>query len=98
MAAVRTDGEWEAWLSFFIRGIAKQAEESVTRTLALDDLRRRYEDEYGGVSYTKNKLFDHPYLTTKIVQNLFDVEQSTAYRANRALEEDGILEQPPQTY
>lgn len=97
MTAVRTDGAWEAWLSFFIEGIAKQAEESVTRTLALDDLRRRYEDEYGGIAYTKNQLactlFEQPYLTAKTVTKLFDVEPSTASRAIAALEEDGVLEE-----
>jgi Fic family protein len=56
LEAVRATGAWEAWLSFFIEGIAVQAEESVSRTLALDELRRRYEAEYGGVSYTKNRL------------------------------------------
>jgi len=97
MDSVRSDGQWEAWLSFFIRGIAQQAEESVNRTLALDELRRQYEEDHGDISYTKHKLvcalFEQPYLTTQTVQNLFDVEQSTAYRAITALEEDGILEE-----
>ncbi len=97
MTAVRTEGEWEAWLSFVIEGIAKQAEESVTRTLALDELRQRYEDEYGGVAYTKNqlacKLFEQPYLTAKTVTRLFDVDRSTASRAITALQEDGVLEE-----
>lgn len=97
LQAVRTDGDWEAWLSFFIEGIAKQAEESVTRTLALDELRRRYEDEYGGVSYTKNRLacalFEQPYVTTRTVANRFDVEQSTAYRAISNLVNEGVLEE-----
>ncbi|MFC6723813.1 Fic family protein [Halobium palmae] len=97
MTAVRRDGDWEAWLSFFVEGIATQAEESVTRTLALDELRRRYEAEYGGVAYTKNrlacKLFEQPYLTTKTVTKLFDVEPSTASRAITALEEQGVLEE-----
>jgi len=37
-------------------GIAQQAEESVDRTLALDELRRRYENEYGGIQYAKHRL------------------------------------------
>lgn len=97
LEAVRSVGAWEAWLSFFIQGVAKQAEESVTRTLALDELRRRYEDEYGGVSYTTNqlacKLFEQPYVTTKTVADMFAVERSTAYRAIASLEEDGVLEE-----
>lgn len=47
MEGVRFHGEWEAWLSFFIEGIARQAHESVERTRALADLRREYEHEYG---------------------------------------------------
>jgi Fic family protein len=97
LEAVRATGAWEPWVSFFIEGIATQAEESVTRTLALDDLRRRYEEEYGGVSYTANRLacslFEHPYVTTETVAELFDVERSTAYRAISQLEDDGVLEE-----
>lgn len=99
MNAVRTNGEWEAWVSFFVEGVALQAEESVIRTLALDDLRRRYEEAYGGVSYTKNRLactlFEHPYVTTKTVSKLFDVEQSTAHRAIAQLVDEGVLEEVP---
>ncbi len=72
MDSVRSDGQWESWLSFFIRGIAQQAEESVNRTLALDEFRRQYEEDYGGISYTKHKLvcslFEQPYLTTQTVR------------------------------
>ncbi|WP_336135406.1 Fic family protein [Natronomonas amylolytica] len=97
LQAVRTDGDWEAWLSFFIEGVAKQAEESVTRTIALDELRRRYDDEYGGVSYTKNRLactlFEQPYVTTQTVADRFDVERSTAYRAISKLVDEDILEE-----
>lgn len=97
MEAVRRNGEWEAWLSFFVEGVATQAEEAVTRTLALEELRQRYEEEYGGVAYTKNRLacalFERPYFTTKTVAGLFDVEPSTASRAITALEEEGLLEE-----
>ncbi|WP_335999572.1 Fic family protein [Halorientalis halophila] len=97
MNAVRSDGAWESWLSFFVDGVARQAEESVSRTLALDDLRRRYDDTYGGVQYTKNRLacslFEQPYVTTATVAERFDVEQSTASRAIASLEDDGVLEE-----
>jgi len=97
MEAVRTRGDWEGWLSFFVKGVAQQAEESVDRTLALDELRRHYEDEYGGVRYAKNrlacKLFEQPYVTTKTVADMLDIERSTAYRAIDALEDDGVLEE-----
>jgi len=97
MEAVRTHGNWEGWLWFFVEGVAQQAEESVDRTLALDELRHRYEDEYGGVQYAKNRLacalFEQPYVTTKTVTDMLDIEQSTAYRAIDALEDEGVLEE-----
>lgn len=96
MDGVRVRGDWEAWLSFFVEGVAQQAEESVDRTLALARLRRRYEDEYGGLQYAKNRLacrlFERPYVTTKTVADALDIERSTAYRAIDALEDDGVLE------
>lgn len=95
LEAVRYNGNWEAWLSFFIQGIARQARESVDRTLSLTRLRRRYDDAYGGKSYTKNqlavKLFEQPYITSKTVQRLFDVKQPTASRAINALVDEGVL-------
>lgn len=97
MNAVRTHGDWEAWLSFFLTGIAQQAEESVDRTLALDSLRRRYENEYGGVQYAKNRLactlFEQPYVTTNTVADMLDIERSTAYRAIDELVAEGVLEE-----
>ncbi|WP_254529723.1 Fic family protein [Natrinema gelatinilyticum] len=97
MEAVRIQGDWERWVSFFVNGIAKQAEESVDRTLALDGLRRRYENEYGGVQYAKNRLacnlFEYPYVTTKTAAEMLDIERSTAYRAIDELEDDGVLEE-----
>ncbi|MFC7076742.1 Fic family protein [Haloarcula halophila] len=97
MGAVRARGDWEDWLSFFIRGVARQAEESVERTLALDDLRRRYQAEYGGVQYSKNRLacrlFEQPYLTIQSAANSLDVERSTASRAIDTLVDEGLLEE-----
>lgn len=97
MEAVRTHGDWEGWLSFFVNGVAQQAEEAVDRTLALDTLRRRYENEYGDVQYAKNRLactlFEQPYVTTKTVADMLNIERSTAYRAINTLEDDGILEE-----
>lgn len=97
MEAIRARGEWEAWLEFVINGVARQAEESVNRTLALDALRQRYEADYGGLEYAKNRLacslFETPYVTTNIVATKLDIERSTAYRAITALEAEGVLEE-----
>ncbi|MDT3435539.1 helix-turn-helix domain-containing protein [Haloarcula sp. 1CSR25-25] len=65
--------------------------------LALDALRRQYEREYGDAQYAKNRLactlFEQPYVTTKAVATLLNVERSTAYRAIDTLEDEGVLEE-----
>ncbi|AOW80824.1 filamentation induced by cAMP protein Fic [Halodesulfurarchaeum formicicum] len=97
LEAVRYGGDWEAWVSFVIEGIARQAHESVDRTRSLADLKGQYDAEYGGKSYTKNqlalKLFEQPYVTSKTVQRLFDVKQPTASRVINDLVEEGVLEE-----
>uniref|UniRef100_UPI00351ED525 hypothetical protein n=1 Tax=Halobacterium hubeiense TaxID=1407499 RepID=UPI00351ED525 len=40
-------------------------------------------------------LFEQPYVTSKTVQRLFDVEQSTASRAINELVDEGVLEEVP---
>lgn len=97
MNEVRANGTWEKWLSFFIEGVRYQARESVERTLELEELRREYEDEYGGMSYTKNELacslFEQPYLTANDVAERFDVTAVTANRAIQSLVDEGLLEE-----
>lgn len=99
MTEVRYQGRWEKWLSFFIEGVKKQARESVERTLELDTLREQYDEEYSRSSYTAPKLacklFERPYITTKTVSRMFDVEKSTAYRAIRTLVDEEVLEEVP---
>ena len=38
---VRQDGDWEAWLTFFLRGVAETADGAVSTALRLDTLFRR---------------------------------------------------------
>jgi Fic family protein len=97
MNAVRTRGEWVAWIEFFVRGVRNQAHESVERSLQLQRLRNAYEDEYGdsSVSYARLacSLFERPYFTTDDVAELLDVERSTAHRAINRLREEGLIEE-----
>ncbi|AHG01963.1 filamentation induced by cAMP protein fic (plasmid) [Halostagnicola larsenii XH-48] len=97
MTAVRKYGEWEAWIEFFVTGIRHQAEESLLRSQELYTLQQEYELEYGdnAAAYAQLActLFEQPYLTAAVVQNLLDVTGPTAYRALDRLEEEGVLEE-----
>lgn len=97
MDAVRESGAWEDWLVFFVTGVKNQARESVERTIELRDLQKRYEQEYGGISYTyarlARSLFENPYFTASQAAEILDVESSTAYRAIDRLRNEGVLEE-----
>jgi len=97
MEAVRTDGEWERWIEFFVTGVRHQAEESLLRSQELRDLQRQYEEQYGAQTRTDARLachlFEQPYLTARLVEDLLDVSGPTAYRAIDRLVDDGVLEE-----
>ncbi|AEN04503.1 Fic family protein [Halolamina sp.] len=97
MEAVRTRGEWEAWVDFFVTGVRHQAEESLLRSRELRDLQHRYEAEYGGRARADArlacKLFEQPYLTASLVEELLGVSSPTAYRAIERLVADGVLKE-----
>lgn len=96
MAAVRRSGAWEAWLSFFVEGVARQAREAVDRSLALRRLEREYRSRYDR-AVTKDELarslFEQPYVTTAMVEDRFDVTNPTANKALHALEAEGVVEE-----
>jgi len=97
LQGVRERGEWERWVAFFIRGIRHQAEESVLRSAELRDLQQRYEEQYGDYARADARLacalFEQPYLTASLVEELLDVSGPTAYRAIEQLVTDGVLEE-----
>ena len=41
LMAVRNEGDWESWLTFFVRGVAETAEEASTQARAIVELREK---------------------------------------------------------
>ncbi len=97
LRAVSEEGRWEEWLRFFVDGIRQQAKEAAERTDELRELRREYEGRYGDEKTAKDRLamrlFKHPYLTTKDVQEILNVSSQTARNAIQSLEEEGVLQE-----
>ncbi|NKE37332.1 Fic family protein [Natronococcus sp. JC468] len=94
---VRKYGEWTGWVEFFVTGIRHQAEESLLRSQELHTLQQEYEATYGNTAaaYAELacKLFEQPYLTATIAEELLEVTSPTAYRAIDQLVEEGVLEE-----
>ena len=98
LSAVRTDGEWEAWLDFFLDGVATIANEAVAASrelfaLVADDRARLL--AHDGSSVAVLRLFEllprHPVLSVAAVMKLLKTTKPTAGRAIDLLVATGIL-------
>ncbi len=91
---VRTDGDWDSWLAFFLDGVEQTAREALRQTARLVDLR----EEFRGQLLTKPRalalidhLFVNPYLTVKRAQTILGMSNPTARAAVATLEEMGVV-------
>ena len=93
---VRTDGDWNSWMLFFLRGIEETAREAVQQTKRLVDLREAFR------SHLLNKpkalalidhLFVNPYITVARAQKILEVSDPTARSAVSTLEASGVVVQ-----
>ena len=96
--AVRTDGDWEGWLDFFLEGVAATADEAVETARSLsalvgDDRERTLRSK--SMTIGAIRLFEHlpqhPFVTVAAACKLLGASKPTAGRAVEALERAGIL-------
>ena len=100
LGAIRTDGDWEGWLAFFLEGVAVVAEESVVLIRSLFDILSRDRLHYldsGGATVMGAKLFEslprNPLVTVKFVVKTCQTTRPTAAKAIGSLCESGILKE-----
>lgn len=95
---VRTDGDWEAWLDFFLDGVAMVADEAVDTArelfaLVAEDRNLVLAGETSSVAAIR--LFEllprHPIMTVGIAKTLLAATRPTAGKAVELLAELGIL-------
>lgn len=98
LTAVRTEGDWEGWLDFFLDGVATIADEAVASArelfaLVATDRARLLQEP--GTSVVTLRLFEHlprrPILTVASAMKLVDTTKPTAGRAIDTLVAAGIL-------
>ncbi len=101
LQAIRDEGAWEAWLEFFLDGIAHVAAEATDRALQILALRER---DRASVERALGRrapnglrlldaLFSQPTVSVATVRRLIGVSQPTAAALVRDLQNAGILEE-----
>jgi len=95
---VRTSGDWQAWIAFFLEGVATIADEAVIAAReisALISADRQRLIETRGASVMAIRLMDRlptrPVVTIPTAANLLKTTKPTAGKAIRRLEKIGVL-------
>ena len=95
---VRVDGDWEAWLDFFLDGVATIADEAVATArdlFARVTADRQRVIHHGGVNLLAVQLFERlperPIVTASWVVDALSSTKPTAGRALEGLEAAGVL-------
>jgi Fic family protein len=100
LMAVRTQGDFEGWIKFFLRGVAEvsaQATDTARAILALREQHRGVLDSSGLVTPNSltllERLYEHPMLTVSKVAELLDVTFPTANNIVGQFQRLGLLEE-----
>jgi Fic family protein len=98
LSAVRTDGDWEGWIDFFLDGVSTIADEAVASArdlFALVAADRARVLELDNMSVSAVRLFEllprHPIVTAASVMKLISTSKPTAGRAIEGLVDAGVL-------
>jgi Fic family protein len=96
LMAVRTKGDWEGWLKFFLKGVATVADEATEAAKHIIALREECKTKVNDKNSTNHQklldlIFLHPVLTVNKVCELLDISYPTANRIVSEFCEWGIL-------
>jgi Fic family protein len=97
LLTVSQTGNWTAWLLFFLRGVAEQADDAVKRAARVLDLRQRYSEL--DVSPTALRLVEqllkNPFVSIKSVSEALKVTRASASKAIEQLRTERVLHYYP---
>ncbi|MBZ4646261.1 MAG: hypothetical protein JG777_1750 [Clostridia bacterium] len=95
---VRTEGAWEDWLKFFLRGISETSQEAVNTAREIiklkDDMTKElYEHSISSIHAIRliDLLFDRPLTSSKEIAEKLNISSVTANSLVSRFEEIGIL-------
>ncbi len=93
---VRTHGDWNSWLYFFLTGVEETSKQAVRQAGALMDLREQLHIEIRSRPKAEaliDPLFTNPYMTVSRAAELLNVSLPTARQVVKALEESRVLQE-----
>jgi Fic family protein len=98
LQGVHERGEWEAWLGYFLRGVATQSADALSRASRINALLDKWRDKAVSAGLPVavrlvDLLAENPYWTTRRAAERLGVAFTTAQRAVAKLEALGVMRQ-----
>ena len=100
LQAVRTDGRWEEWLAFFLRGVEEVATEANSRAKRILELREEHRTVLAGEGRSSGNLllaldvlFQQPLVTARMLERDLSLTFATANKIVARMEQLGILKE-----
>lgn len=97
LMAVRHEGDWESWLTFFVRGIAETAEEASVKARTIVELRERQREAILAEGSSTNALrlldllYERPMLDVNLARERLGLSFATANKLVEQLERLGLV-------
>ena len=97
LLATSQQGSWEAWLTFFLHGVATQAHDAVARARQLQSLQHDYRQRFQNARASArllqvvDLLFAQPILTIRQVETALGINFAAAQRYMDQLTQAGLL-------
>lgn len=98
LMAVRTEGNWEGWLKFFLRGIFEVSESATSTARSILNLREQHREligrEINNSGYglrLLDLLFEKPIINIPLVEEYLECSYGTANKTVKQLEKLGLI-------
>lgn len=99
LSGVSRRGDWAGWLAYFLRGVARQSEDALSRARRINELLGGWRNAAAGARVPLRLielLAANPFITVRNLQRQLNTSYNTAARAVVAMEKMGIIQQVSQ--
>jgi len=99
LRGITEGGDWDGWLQYFLNGVARQAEDALSRAERTNKLLEQWRhklasDTHAKVAFQMVELLGaNPFLTPRGAQQRLGLAYNTVMRAIRQLEEQGMVKE-----
>ncbi len=101
LTAIRTEGDWEGWLGFFLRGVAEVSREAARTAHAVLALRQEHQllltaslgNRAGAALRLLDQVFENPFVTARQAQQRLECSYMTANRLIGDFQRLGLLQE-----